>query len=981
MKKRNVKRLTLALLLAALLLSMTGCFVKPDKTIDTEPTNPVVLPFATSTPSPSPAPTEPGQSGWEGGAGTVTGAPVATPTAPPVTAPPIQVVTPTPSPRPAWTYSPTARPTATDDGTLRHGTTGQAVRLMQQKLKDLGYYTGSVDGTFGSGTETALRAFQTTNGLKADGVAGQQTLNKLYSNNALPKPTATYVYATSRPTPQSYTPSTPSTYRFLQLGSNGADVTRLQNRLKELGYFNGTVSGSFGADTEAAVTAFQQRNGLWVDGVAGEDTQRMLFSSAALPYGGQIPTNAGAGYRTLKKGLSGDDVSALQTRLKELYYYNGSIDGKYGDSTELAVKVFQQRNGLTVDGVAGSGTLAKLNSSEALSAPTVPSSSPTPYRAGGTLQTGSMGDEVYRLQERLYDLGYYYGTIDGIYSDAVAMAVRAFQSANNLTADGKAGANTQTKLYSQSAVRASTGVDDSFSTLREGDTGERVRALQTLLSTYGYYAGAVDGKYGASTTLAVQQLQAQNSLSADGIAGPATLQLLYQGSPKHASTPGTGVQQPAFATLKQGASGPDVMRMQEFLQEIGYYTGSVDGNFSAATFIAVQAFQSRNGLKVDGIAGSETLALLYSGDGVPAAGFNPGTATNPERTSMVYGDEGQDVYDLQSRLKTLGYLTGTPDGKFGNATTVAVKAFQTKNGLKVDGAAGPETRAKLYAADVIPASASGTAAQNLSAVTNRARELEEQKASGAIQASLSGGGIAASLNSNVYFAGGANGTLYVSNGGVDREVYGSPASFIHASDKGITFVSGSKVLRVSASGGNVQTLIEAGGISKLSLVGDTLYYLEGNSLVKSGSGTAPFVLAGGVNDFTIDIYQYVAYIASPEGVKIVPLNGGAETLLVSTSANQVQLCDSVVFFRSGGGIYRVQNGVSVLLADAGASWMGIYRDKIYYISGDRLYRCDTNGQNNQVFYDGQTADVSFVAGNVYLTRTSGGPVTEILPVE
>ena len=60
--------------------------------------------------------------------------------------------------------------------------------------------------------------------------------------------------------------------------------------------------------------------------------------------------------------------------------------------------------------------------------------------------------------------------------------------------------------------------------------------------------------------------------------------------------------------------------------------------------------------------------------------------------------------------------------------------------------------------------------------------------------------------------------------------------------------------------------------------------------------------------------------------------------------------------------------------------MGIYRDKVYYISGDRLYRCDTNGQT-AVFYDGQTADVMFVAGNAHLTRTSGGPVTEILPVE
>ena len=81
---------------------------------------------------------------------------------------------------------------------------------------------------------------------------------------------------------RTYVPSTLSTYRYLQQGSRGSDVTKLQQRLKDLGYFSGSVNGSFGADTETAVRAFQKRNGLWEDGVAGEDTQRMLYSNNAL---------------------------------------------------------------------------------------------------------------------------------------------------------------------------------------------------------------------------------------------------------------------------------------------------------------------------------------------------------------------------------------------------------------------------------------------------------------------------------------------------------------------------------------------------------------------------------------------------------------------------------------------------------------------------------------------------------------------------
>ena len=178
------------------------------------------------------------------------------------------------------TPKPTAKPTATSSA-LRVGSTGTKVKNMQQRLKDLGYYTGSVDGVFGQGTENAVKAFQRANGLSADGVAGTATLSKLNSSSAKSNYAASSS-ATSRPAMRTYTPSTLSTYRYLQLGSSGSDVTKLQQRLKDLGYFNGSVNGSFGSDTETALRAFQERNGLWVDGVAGEDTQRMLYSSDAL---------------------------------------------------------------------------------------------------------------------------------------------------------------------------------------------------------------------------------------------------------------------------------------------------------------------------------------------------------------------------------------------------------------------------------------------------------------------------------------------------------------------------------------------------------------------------------------------------------------------------------------------------------------------------------------------------------------------------
>lgn len=63
--------------------------------------------------------------------------------------------------------------------TYQRGSTGSAVRQIQTKLKSWGYYSGSVDGVYGSATEKAVRAFQQKNGLTVDGKAGPQTLKAL----------------------------------------------------------------------------------------------------------------------------------------------------------------------------------------------------------------------------------------------------------------------------------------------------------------------------------------------------------------------------------------------------------------------------------------------------------------------------------------------------------------------------------------------------------------------------------------------------------------------------------------------------------------------------------------------------------------------------------------------------------------------------------------------------------------------------------
>lgn len=104
-----------------------------------------------------------------------------------------------------------------------------------------------------------------------------------------------------------------------------------------------------------AVKDFQTAKGLRVTGTAGPSTQRLL-------YGG---TSESGSYKKLEIGSTGTAVKNLQYTLYELKYYDGNITGTYDEKTANAVKLFQEINGITMDGVARSETQSKMYSSNA----------------------------------------------------------------------------------------------------------------------------------------------------------------------------------------------------------------------------------------------------------------------------------------------------------------------------------------------------------------------------------------------------------------------------------------------------------------------------------------------------------------------------------------------------------------------------------------------------------------------------------------
>lgn len=85
---------------------------------------------------------------------------------------------------PAPTLSPPMLDFRATANLYRNGSVGPEVKQLQQRLKDLGYYSGEIDGQFGNGTKAAVMSFQSQNGLQADGAAGEDTLKVLYSDAA-----------------------------------------------------------------------------------------------------------------------------------------------------------------------------------------------------------------------------------------------------------------------------------------------------------------------------------------------------------------------------------------------------------------------------------------------------------------------------------------------------------------------------------------------------------------------------------------------------------------------------------------------------------------------------------------------------------------------------------------------------------------------------------------------------------------------------
>jgi len=181
--------------------------------------------------------------------------------------------------------------------TLKNGSQGDAVSELQAILKLLGYYSGDVDGIYNERTAKAVTRFQEASGLNPDGIVDQNTWEKLFP----------------------VTPPTSAGNRRTRRTAISRPNSRMSNQ-----------SSTNQSATNESIT------------------NRTETASNSLGLIGDLPT--------LKLGMRGSDVFWLQKRLQTIGFFQGNVDGIFGQDTHEAVKAAQENYGLKADGIVGAAT-------------------------------------------------------------------------------------------------------------------------------------------------------------------------------------------------------------------------------------------------------------------------------------------------------------------------------------------------------------------------------------------------------------------------------------------------------------------------------------------------------------------------------------------------------------------------------------------------------------------------------------------------
>ncbi len=312
--------------------------------------------------------------------------------------------------------------------------------------------------------------------------------------------------------------------------------------------------------------------------------------------------------------------------------------------------------------------------------------------AGGdrVLREGQNGPAVKRLQTLLNKHGAHLAA-DGDFGNKTEAALKRFQRAQGLPVTGRLNHATLDKLE--------RGVQRPDEFIKKGDSSARITGIERGLKRLGYDVGAVDGKYDATMAKAVAAFKHDQHLKqthGGSMTGSVQRQLrtelrALEHAPTHIRRKPTAARTRLDAHTAQaarvanadgvtgigsGAPSRAVKNVQGHLRAAGFDPKNINGVFDERTGAAVKAFQRRTGLEQTGKVDARTWRELSKST------MEARTATSPAQRK---GEKSDAVKRTEVLLKKAGFKTGKVDGVFDHNTEAAVRAFERKHKLGVDG--------------------------------------------------------------------------------------------------------------------------------------------------------------------------------------------------------------------------------------------------------------------------------------------------------
>lgn len=353
-------------------------------------------------------------------------------------------------------------------GYLKLGSKGDAVKKLQQKLKDIKMYSGDVSGSFGQLTEDAVKAYQRKIGVYVDGIAGPDTQAKLFGtdsgssgssggSNIVINNTSNLGMTLFDKVNLRRTASTSGAsksllpkgliFTIVSYSRSGNEVWYYVDISGSKGYIRSDMMYVLTAEEAAAYNSGQNPNvPTATPGATATPAPTLVPGATATPAPTVAPSTQ-SGYARIKSndvnirsGASTGNSSLAKLKKDDVLQIGNSTTNSAGELWYYLIRT-------SLEGYVRSDFVYVMTQAEIDAYLNTTDNSGSTSGSYRTLKRGSTGEDVKALQQKLKDLNYYTGSVTGNFGSATEEAVKRYQKAVGLYVDGIAGANTQNKLF------------------------------------------------------------------------------------------------------------------------------------------------------------------------------------------------------------------------------------------------------------------------------------------------------------------------------------------------------------------------------------------------------------------------------------------------------------------------------------------------------------------------------------------------------